>query len=189
MSASRHGLLLQDFLVQSRLHGSSVSASPGPEAAKQLQTSRPTTIMFDLWHNVFFYENILHQMEWDSSLPNISAFVLSVHRIFSQRLAKGFVFGKTLWCVCFLCFLCLFFCCSELLCDFLDELYICSWSHFGRPASPGKVHHRSRLSPFVHNTHTVVFWSLRNGSRLISANDLVSQLFLIVASWPLFVIF
>lgn len=89
-------LLLQDFLVQSRLHGSSVSASPGPEAAKQLQTSRPTTIMFDLWHNVFFYENILHQMEWDSSLPNISAFVLSVHRIFSQRLAKGFVFGKTL---------------------------------------------------------------------------------------------
>lgn len=81
-----------------------------------------------------------------------------------------------------LCFLCLFFCCSELLCDFLDELYICSWSHFGRPASPGKVHHRSRLSPFVHNTHTVVFWSLRNGSRLISANDLVSQLVLIVAS-------
>ncbi len=58
-------------------------------------------------------------------------------------------------------------------------------SNFGRPATPGKVHHCSKFSPFVDNGSDcglLESQSLRNGfitlSRLIHVNNLVSHLFL-----------
>ena len=60
-----------------------------------------------------------------------------------------------------------------------------SWSNFGGPATPGKVHHCSKFSPFVDNgSHcgSLESQSLRNGfvtfSRLIDVNDFVSHPFL-----------
>ncbi len=58
-------------------------------------------------------------------------------------------------------------------------------SNFGRPATPGKVHHCSKFSPFVDNGSdrgSLESQSLRNGfislSRLIHVNYFVSHLFL-----------
>ncbi len=62
-------------------------------------------------------------------------------------------------------------------CDLLDELSLRSWGNFGRPATPGKVHHCSMFSPFVDNgSHcgSLESQSFRNGfitfSRLIDLN-------------------
>ncbi len=41
--------------------------------------------------------------------------------------------------------------CYRLFYDLQDESSLCSWSNFGRPAAPGKVHHCSAFSPFVGN--------------------------------------
>ncbi len=78
-----------------------------------------------------------------------------------------------------------FRCCSGIFYDLLDELSLHSWSNFGRPATPGKVHHCSRFSPFVDNGSdrgSLESQSLRNGfitlSRLIHVNYFVSHLFL-----------
>ncbi len=67
----------------------------------------------------------------------------------------------------------------------LDELLLSSWSNFGRPATPGKVHHCSKFSPFVDNGSdcgSLESQSLRNGfitlSRLIHVNYFVSHMFL-----------
>lgn len=35
--------------------------------------------------------------------------------------------------------------------DLLDELLMCSWRNFGRPATSGKTHYRSKFSPFGDN--------------------------------------
>ncbi len=45
----------------------------------------------------------------------------------------------------------LFRCCSGFFYDLLDESSLRSWSNFGRPATPGKVHHCYKFSPFVDN--------------------------------------
>ncbi len=45
-----------------------------------------------------------------------------------------------------------FRCCSGIFYDLLDESSLRSWSNFGRPATPGKVHHCSKFSPFVDNS-------------------------------------
>ncbi len=78
-----------------------------------------------------------------------------------------------------------FRCCSGLFYDLLDELSLCSWSNFGRPATPGKVHHCSKFSPFVDNGSdrgSLESQSLRNGfitlSRTIHVNYFVFHLFL-----------
>ncbi len=78
-----------------------------------------------------------------------------------------------------------FRCCSGFFYDLLDESSLCSWSNFGRPATPGKVHHCSKFSPFVDNGSDrglLESQSPRNGfitlSRLIHVNYFVSHLFL-----------
>ncbi len=69
--------------------------------------------------------------------------------------------------------------------DLLDESLLRSWGNFGRLATPGKVHHCSKFSPFVDNGSdhgSLESQSLRNGfitlSRLIHVNYFVSHLFL-----------
>ncbi len=61
----------------------------------------------------------------------------------------------------------------------------CSWSNCGRPATPEKVHHCSKFSPFVDNGSdrgSLESQSLRNDfitlSRLIHVEYFVSHLFL-----------
>lgn len=78
-----------------------------------------------------------------------------------------------------------FRCCSGFFYDLLDESMSCSWSNFCRPATPGKVHHCSKLSPFVDNGSprgSLEFQSLRNGfetlPRPIHVHYFVSNLFL-----------
>ncbi len=44
-----------------------------------------------------------------------------------------------------------FRCCSGFFYDLLDKSLLLSWSNFGRPATPEKVHHCSKFSPFVDN--------------------------------------
>ncbi len=59
-----------------------------------------------------------------------------------------------------------FRCCSGFFYDLLDESALRSWSNFGRPATPGKVHHCSKFSPFVDNGSdcgSLESQSLRNG--------------------------
>ncbi len=67
----------------------------------------------------------------------------------------------------------------------LSCLSLSSWSNFGRPATPGKVHRSSKFSPFVDNGSdrgSLESQHLRNSfihlSRLIHANYIVSHLFL-----------
>ncbi len=78
-----------------------------------------------------------------------------------------------------------FRCCCGVFCDLLDESSLRSWGNFGRPATPGKVHHCSMFSPFVDNgSHcgSLESQSFRNGfitfSRLIDLNYFLSHLFL-----------
>ncbi len=78
-----------------------------------------------------------------------------------------------------------FRCCSGFFYDLMDESSLRSWSNFGRPATPGKVHHCYKFSPFVDNGSdrgSLESQSLRNGfitlSTLIHVNYFVSHLFL-----------
>ncbi len=75
--------------------------------------------------------------------------------------------------------------CCGVFCDLLDESSLRSWGNFGRPATPGKVHHCSMFSPFVDNgSHcgSLKSQSFRNGSitfsRLTDLNYFLSHLFL-----------
>ncbi len=62
-----------------------------------------------------------------------------------------------------------FRCCSRFLYYLLDDSSLRSWSNFGRSATPGKVHHCSKFSPFVDNDHSSLeSQSLRNQSQLSS---------------------
>ncbi len=77
-----------------------------------------------------------------------------------------------------------FRCFSGFFYDLLDESSLRSWSNFGRPATPWKVHHCSEFSPFVDNGSdhsSLESQSLRNGfitiSRLIYVNYFVSHFF------------
>ncbi len=148
--------------------------------------------MFFFWNAVL----LLRKMYWDTHLPKSSTFVSSVHRVFSQKswgssrcflaklrrafmfflLSSGFRLG-TLSCRPYggvmntdlnwgkwgLQF---FRCCCGVCCDLLDESSLRSWGNFGRPATPGKVHHCSMFSPFVDNgSHcgSLESQSFRNG--------------------------
>ncbi len=78
-----------------------------------------------------------------------------------------------------------FRCCSGFFYDLLDESLLRSRSYFGRPATPGKVHHCSKFSPFVYNGSdrgSPEFQRLINGfiplSRLIHVNY-----FVLICSW------
>jgi hypothetical protein len=47
--------------------------------------------------------------------------------------------------------------CCGFFCDLMDELSLRSWGNFGRPATPGMVHHCG--SPLWTKALTVVRWS------------------------------
>ncbi len=71
-----------------------------------------------------------------------------------------------------------FRCCSGLVYDLLDESSLCSWSNFGRPVAPGKVHHCYKFSSFVDNGSdrgSLESQSLSNG--FITLSRLIRQLF------------
>ncbi len=73
----------------------------------------------------------------------------AMQAIFSQSLSYGGVMNTDLnwgkWGLQF------FRCFCGVFCDLLDESSLRSWGNFGRPATPGKVHHYSMFSPFVDN--------------------------------------
>ncbi len=78
-----------------------------------------------------------------------------------------------------------FRCCSGFFYDLLDESLLRSWSNFGRLATPGKVHHCSKFSPFVDNGSdrgSLESQSLRNGFITLSRLIHVNYLFL-MCSW------
>ncbi len=120
---------------------------------------------------------VLFAQQWFSSWNS------AMQAIFAQSLSYGGVMNTDLnwgkWGLQF------FRCCCGVFCDLLDELSLRSWSNFGRPATPGKVHHCSMFSPFVDNgSHcgSLESQSFRNGfitfSRLIDLNYFLSHLFL-----------
>ncbi len=104
----------------------------------------------------------------------------AMQAIFAQSLSYGGVMNTDLnwgkWGLQF------FRCCCGVFCDLLDESSLRSWGNFGRPATPGKVHHCSMFSPFVDNgSHcgSLESQSFRNGiitfSRLIDLNYFLSH--------------
>ncbi len=106
-----------------------------------------------------------------------------LNKVFAQSLSYGGVMNTNLnwgkWGLQY------FRCCCGVFCDLLDESSLCSWGNFGRPVTPGKVHHCSKFSPFVNNgSHCGSLESerFRNGfitfSRLIDLNYFLSRLFL-----------
>ncbi len=107
----------------------------------------------------------------------------AMQAIFAQSLSYGGVMNTDLiWGKGGLQF---FRCCCEVFCDLLDESSLRSWGNFGRPATPGKVHHCSMFLPFVDNSShcgTLESQSFRNDfitfSRLIYLNYVLSHLFL-----------
>ncbi len=154
-------ILLQDFLIEWRINGSSIIASrPGPEAGWGLT---PGCVLFDQqW-----------LLPWNSPMDAVFAHSLSYCWIMNTDLNWG------TWGMQF------FRCCSGFFYDLLDESSLRSRSNFGRLATPGKVHHCSKFSPFVDNGSdrgSLESQSLRNGfitlSRLIHFNYFVSHLFL-----------
>ncbi len=132
-------------------------------------------------------QDIFWQM-WDKPLCSfwwVSGFCLGtpMDAVFAQSLSYCWIMNTDLnwgkWG------LQIFRCCSGFFYDLLDESSLRTWSNFGRPATPGKVHHCSKFSPFVDNGSdhgSLETQSLRNGlitlSRLIHVNYFVSHLFL-----------
>ncbi len=74
-------------------------------------------------------------LPWNSPMDAIFAQSLSYCRIMNTDL------NWSKWGLQF------FRCCSGFFYDLLDEASLCSWSNFGRAATPGKVHH---CSNFLH---------------------------------------
>ncbi len=96
--------------------------------------------------------------------------------VFAQSLSYSWVKNTDLnwgkWGLLF------FRCCSEFFYDLLDELSLRSWSNFGRPDTPGKVHQCSKISLFLYNAsdHGLLeSQSLRND--FITISRLIRQLF------------
>ncbi len=126
-------------------------------------------------------QDILWQM-WGEPLCTFLYFS-PMEAVFPQSLSYCWIMNTDLnwgkWGLWF------FRCCSGFFFELLDELSLRSWSNFGCPATPGKVHHCSKFSPFVYNESdhgSLESQSLRNGcitlSRLIHVNYFGSNLFL-----------
>ncbi len=211
----RPDILLQDVLIECRIHGSiNYEKSYRSWSCKAASDHHTTTTMFECWCSFYemlcwFYarfngthtfQNVkllfhrsteyLHKSLGD----NQYIFVANVRRAFLYFLvSNGFWLGNLPW-IPFLPSLFLIVeswtltlteaseACSS---GFFYESSLRSWSNFGRPASPGKVHHCSKFSPFMDNgsVHgSLDSQSFRNGSvalfRLIHINYFVSHLFL-----------
>ncbi len=185
-------IVLQDFLVDSRIHGSIYhSKSSSPEAAKQPQTiTLPATITVVFSEMLcYFYArcNGTHTFQKFNfclvSPQSIFPKVLGIIKMFSGKLRRVFMFfclaavfvwnsamqailpslflmveswTLTLTEACEACssFRC---CCGSLWP--LDESSLRSWGNFGRPATPGKVHHCSCFRHLWIMALTVVRWS------------------------------
>ncbi len=170
--------------------------------------------MFDCWYDVLFMKSCVGFMPdlmghtpskkfsfCRISPQNICSKVLGIIRYFLANVRRAFVhfspmdaiFAQSLsycwimntdlnWSKWGLQF---FRCCSGFFYDLLDESSLLSWSNFGRPATPGKVQHCSKSSPFMDNGSdrgSLESQSLRNGfitlSRLIHVNY-----FVLICSW------
>ncbi len=218
-------LLLQDFLIKCRIHGSiNYGKSSRSWSCKAAPDHHTTTTMFDCWYDVLFMKCCVgftpdvmghapsKKFNFCSISPqNICPKVLGIIKVFlgkcetnlcvlfgqqwllpwnspmdavfAQSLSYCWIMNTDLnwgkWGLQF------FRCCSAFFYDLLDESSLRSWSNFGRPATPGKVHHCYKFSPFVDNGSdhgSLESQSLRNGfitlSRLIDVNYYVSHLFL-----------
>ncbi len=185
----RPDILLQDFLIECRIHGSiNYGKSSRSWSCKAAPDHHTTTTMFDCWYDVLFMEccvgftpdvtghtfqkvhilsyqsteylpeslgdnqDIFWQM-WDEpfcSFWSAMAFALELsYVVFAQYLSYCWIMNTDLnwgkWGLQF------FRCCSGVFYDLLDESSLRSWSNFGRPATPEKVHHCSKFSLFVDN--------------------------------------
>ncbi len=218
-------IVLQDFLVDSRIHGSIYHRKSSRSwSSKTAPDHHTTTTIFYCWYDVLFlkccvtftpdvmghtpskklnfcfvspqsiFPKVLGIIKMFSGKTETSFYVLfaqqrfsswnsAMQAIFAQSLSYGGVMNTDLnwgkWGLQF------FRCCCGVFCDLLDESSLRSWGNFGRPATPGKVHHCSMFSPFVDNgSHcgSLESQSFRNGfitfSRLIDLNYFRSHLFL-----------
>ncbi len=184
---------------------SSITGSrPGPDAAKQPQTITlpclTVGMMFFLWNEMLFCligtQNICPKV-----LGIIKIFLANVRRAFVFFLvSSGFCLRTLPWRPFFSLSYCwimdtelhwgkwglqFFRCCSGFFYYLLDESSLRSWSNFGKPGTPGKVHHCSKFASFVDNSSdhgSLESQSLGNGfmtlSRLIHVNYFVSHLLL-----------
>ncbi len=185
----RPDILLQDFLIECRIHGSiNYGKSSRSWSCKAAPDHHTTTTMFDCWYDVLFMECCVgftpdvtgHTFQkftfCHTSPQNICPKVLGIIKIFfgkcetslsvlfgqqwllpwnspmsffAQYLSYCWIMNTDLnwgkWGLQF------FRCCSGVFYDLLDESSLRSWSNFGRPATPEKVHHCSKFSPFVDN--------------------------------------
>ncbi len=218
-------ILLQDFLIECRIHGSiNYGKSSRSWSSKTAPDHHTTTTIFYCWYDVLFlkccvtftpdvmghtpskkfnfclvspqsiFPKVLGIIKKLSGQTEMSFYVLfaqqrfwswnsAMQAIFAQSLSYGGVMNTDLnwgkWGLQF------FRCCCGVFCDLLDESSLRSWGNFGRPATPGKVHHCSMFSPFVDNgchCGSLESQSFRNGfitfSRLIDLNYFLSHLFL-----------
>ncbi len=130
-------------------------------------------VFWQMWDNLCVLFGQQWLLPWTSPMDAVFAQSLSYCWIMNTDLN----WGK--WGLQF------FRCCSGFFYDLLDESSLRSWSNFGRPATPGKVHHCYKFSPFVDNGSdhgSLESQSRRNCfitlSRLIHVNYFVSHLFL-----------
>ncbi len=80
-------IVLQDFLVDSRIHGSIYhSKSSRSWSSKTAPDHHTTTTIFYCWYDVLFLKCCYFYARCkDTHLPKSSTFVSSVHRVFSQK--------------------------------------------------------------------------------------------------------
>ncbi len=221
----RSDILLQDFLIECRIHGSIIyGKSSRSWSCKATPDHRTTTTMFDCWYDVLFMKCCVgFTLDVTGHAPskkfnfclispqNICPKFLGIIKIFfgkcemslcdlfgqqwllpwnspvdgvfAQSLSYCWIMNTDLnwgkWGLQF------FRCCSGFFYDLLDESSFRSWSNFGRPATPGMVHHCYKFSPFVDNGSdrgSLESQSFRNGfitlSRLIQ-----STILFLICSW------
>ncbi len=152
-------IVLQDFLVDSRIHGSIYhSKSSRSWSSKTAPDHHTTTTIFYCWYDVLFLKCCVGTLPCMPFLPSLFLMVESWTLTLTEASEA----------------------CSSL--DVVVGSFVTSW--MSRPATPGKVHHCSMFSPFVDNgSHcgSLESQSFRNGfitfSRLIDLNYFLSLLF------------
>ncbi len=80
-------ILLQDFLIESKIHSSiSYGKSSRSWSCKAAPDHHTTINMFDCWCNVLFMKSVgFMQYETEHTLSKNVTFVSSIHRIFAQK--------------------------------------------------------------------------------------------------------
>ncbi len=139
-------ILLQDFLIECRVHGS----------INYGKSSRSWSNFVSSVHRIFELED---NQDIFGKCETSLCVVFGQQWLLPWKLSHG-------CCFCPVSFLLLnhehwpkwgkwglqfFRCYFGFFYDLLDESSLRSWSNFGRPATPGKVHHCHKFSPFVDN--------------------------------------